>query len=315
MKDQEAKRERRKLIIGTRKSLLALKQSHWVKFQLEKMFSHLDITLVEINTKGDKILDVPLADVGGKGLFTKEIEEALANGEVDIAVHSMKDVLTDLPQGLHLGSVPRREDPRDVLISKNNITLKDLPHGAYVGTSSLRRKAQILKFRPDLKVVSLRGNLDTRIKKLDKEGLDGIMVAAAGLKRMGWENKISEYISSDIILPATGQGALGIETRVDDTDTNTIVNSLNHEETFLSVSAERAFLKQMEGGCQIPIAALGTIEKGLLRLQGLVASTDGKEVIKDEIGGNPCDGEKMGILLAERLLGSGGKKILDELTK
>ena len=273
--------------IGTRGSLLAVTQATWVKKELEKSFTGLRVNLKKIKTTGDKILDVPLAKVGGKGLFVKEIEDALLRGEVDIAVHSMKDLPADIPQGLMISAVTFREDPSDVLISRDGKGLSELPLEARIGTSSLRRISQLLHFRTDLKMLQLRGNLDTRLKKLDNGDVDAIILAAAGVKRMGWESRITEHITHDISLPATGQGALGIETREGDTSINGIVARLNHPETRRCVMAERTFLGRLQGGCQVPIAALARIENGQMVMDGLVASIDGKRLVRDRICGNP----------------------------
>lgn len=299
--------------IGTRGSLLAVTQATWVKKELEKNFTGLRVNLRKIKTTGDKILDVPLAKVGGKGLFVKEIEDALLRGEVDIAVHSMKDLPADIPQGLMIAAVTFREDPSDVLISREGKRLSDLPLGARIGTSSLRRISQLLHFRTDLKMLQLRGNLDTRLKKLDKGDVDAIILAAAGVKRMGWESRITEHITHDISLPATGQGALGIETREGDTSIDDIVARLNHPETRRCVMAERTFLGRLQGGCQVPIAALARIEDGQMVMDGLVASIDGKRLVRDRICSNQMEHEKLGLMLAERLLSLGADRILKEI--
>lgn len=299
--------------IGTRGSLLAVTQATWVKKELEKNFTGLRVNLRKIKTTGDKILDVPLAKVGGKGLFVKEIEDALLRGEVDIAVHSMKDLPADIPQGLMIAAVTFREDPSDVLISREGKKLSDLPLAARIGTSSLRRISQLLHFRTDLKMLQLRGNLDTRLKKLDNGDVDAIILAAAGVKRMGWESRITEHITHDISLPATGQGALGIEIREGDTSINGIVARLNHPETRRCVMAERTFLGRLQGGCQVPIAALARIEDGQMVMDGLVASIDGKRLVRDRICSNQMEHEKLGLMLAERLLSLGADRILKEI--
>ena len=304
---------KKKLLIGTRSSALALVQANWVKGQLEKKYSDLSVDLVKIKTKGDKILDVPLAKVGGKGLFVKEIEEALLEGKVDIAVHSVKDMPVELPDPLQLTALTKRADPRDALISKNNLKLKDLGRGARMGTSSLRRQSQLLHHRPDLNIVSLRGNLGTRIKKLDTENLDAIILASAGLIRMGMPIKITEYLSPDILLPAIGQGALGIETKKGKEQINRMVSFLNHQETFITVSAERSFLKKLQGGCQVPIAAFGESRDNRLICRGLVGSVDGKRMVSDKVTGDLNNFENLGIELAEKLLGQGAGEILEEV--
>ena len=301
------------LSIGTRGSALALRQAEWVKIQLKGRYPQFDFKLVKIKTMGDKIHDAPLAHVGGKGLFVKEIEEALIKNKIDLAVHSLKDVPTFLPQELMLSVTPKRENPLDALISREGSRLEELPVHARLGTSSLRRQAQLLNLRPDFKIEPLRGNLDTRIKKLETEKLDGIIIATAGVIRMGWEAKITQYLDSEKFLPAIGQGALSIETRREDRTTNEIVAFLNHADTAHCVCAERSFLKRLEGGCQVPIAAFGKIANGKLFLKGLISSLDGKKIIRDTIKGNPEEAEKIGLLLAEKLLNAGGTAILKEL--
>jgi hydroxymethylbilane synthase len=275
----------------------------------------LAVTLETIRTTGDKILDVPLAQVGGKALFVKEIEEALLDRRVDLAVHSRKDVPTDLPAGLTIPAVTEREDPLDVLISRTGATLKDLPSGARVGTSSLRRQAQLLHHRPDVAIVGLRGNLDTRLRKLQSEGLDAIVLAAAGVKRLGWTDRITEFLSPDICLPAIGQGALGIEMQEPRAESREprapqIVKVLDHRETHAAVLAERAFLRRLEGGCQVPFAAHAEVAGGRLLLRGLVASPDGAHLVRGERCGTQDEAEATGIALAEDLLSRGAAEIL-----
>jgi hydroxymethylbilane synthase len=303
----------RKLRIGTRGSVLALWQAEWVKSQLLAAHEGLTVELVTIKTMGDKILDVPLAKVGGKGLFVKEIEEALLEGRTDLAVHSVKDMPAQLPAGLHLAAMPPREDPRDALISRNGNVLIQLPNEARVGTSSLRRTAQLLHLRPDLQIEPLRGNVDTRLRKLETEGFDAIVLAAAGLKRMGLSHVISEFLAPEQILPAVGQGALGIETRIDDDFTNPIVASLAHQSTMTEVTAERAFLKRLEGGCQVPIGAHAVMDGDEVVLTGMVADLAGRRLIRKEMRGEPQDVEVMGERLAEAVLESGGAEILGEI--
>ncbi|VAW35502.1 Porphobilinogen deaminase [hydrothermal vent metagenome] len=298
--------------IGTRASKLALWQAEWVASEIEKRHPGTEVNLVKIKTTGDKITDVPLAQVGGKGLFVKEIEEALLSGEVDLAVHSMKDVPTFFPEGLELRAITEREDARDALLSRDNIKLLDLPDGARIGTSSLRRQSQLLCLKPDMEILQLRGNLDTRIRKLEQGEYDAIVLAAAGLNRLGWAGKITEFISPAIMLPAIGQGALGIETRIGDERVTDVVDGFNDESASYAVRAERALLKRLEGGCQVPIAAYGTVYKNTVSLTGLVASTDGKTVIKDIIEGNISRAEELGVMLAENLLEAGGTEILKE---
>ncbi|UCD86042.1 MAG: hydroxymethylbilane synthase [Deltaproteobacteria bacterium] len=300
------------LRIGTRASALALKQAEWVKSFLGQKSPALKVVLVKIKTEGDKLLNDPLTELGGKGVFVKEIEEALIRREIDVAVHSLKDLPTEIPEGLSLEGITERVDPRDVIISRENIPLRDLPKGAKLGTGSLRRRAQLLNFRPDLEILPIRGNLDTRLRKLTTEGLDAIIVAAAGIKRMGWEDKISEYLPFETCLPAVGQGALGLEIRVDDKEVNNLIKLLDHPPTAGAIRAERAFLKRLGGGCQVPIAARGDTEDGRLRLSGIVASVDGTQLVRDSISGEPSRAEPLGIELAERLLTQGAEEIIEQ---
>jgi len=299
------------LTIGTRGSRLAIWQANWVKSAIESGYRDVSVSLKIIKTTGDKILDVPLARVGGKGLFVKEIEEALLDGRIDVAVHSMKDMPVALPEGLCIGAVPKREDPLDVLISKNNRRLSDLPKGARIGTSSLRRLAQLKHIRPDFQVLPLRGNLDTRIQKLKTGNFDAVVLAAAGVKRLGFRDHISEYLPPEIMLPAVGQGALCIETRKNDPGILRIVAGQDHPETRMAVQAERAFLKHLEGGCQVPIAAFGQMKNGKIHLTGLVADIEGKTVIRESTAASDAMPEGIGVDLAERLLKAGAGKILE----
>ncbi len=293
---------------------MALWQAEWVKAELEGKYPGIEVVLLKIKTTGDKITDVPLAQVGGKGLFTKEIEEALLRGDADLAVHSMKDVPTFFPEGLHLRAITVREEARDALISHEpGLGLSDLKPGAVVGTSSLRRKAQLLALRPDFKIEDLRGNVDTRLKKVKDGEYDAIILAGAGLRRLGWEKSITEYIEPEVMLPAIGQGALGIETRIDDDETNELVSFLDHRETSIAVTAERALLGRLEGGCQVPIAAFATVDVSIVKLTGLVASVDGKRIINGEISGPVEGAEALGVELAETLLKNGAHEILSEL--
>ena len=297
--------------IGTRGSQLALFQANWVKERLLQTHPDLQVTLVKIKTTGDRIQDAPLAKIGGKGLFVKEMEEALIQERIDLAVHSIKDVPTELPTSLHLSLVTKREDPRDVFISQNGTLMKDLPHGAKIGTSSLRRQAQLLHFRSDFEIIPLRGNLDTRLKKLKTTNLDGIVLALAGVKRLGLEEKITEIIPTEISLPAIGQGALGIESREDDKEVEEQIQFLNDKESWITVSSERAFLKRLGGGCQVPIAAFARAFGTTLQIDGLVGTIDGKRLIRHRIVGPIEKAESFGIELAEILLGKGAKEILD----
>ncbi|UCG13711.1 MAG: hydroxymethylbilane synthase [Deltaproteobacteria bacterium] len=304
---------KRVLRIGTRGSVLALWQAEWVRSQLLTSHKGLSVELVTIKTTGDKILDVPLARVGGKGLFVKEIEDALLEDRADLAVHSVKDMPAELPEGLHLAVMPPREDARDVLVSRNHIELAQLEHGARVGTSSLRRASQLLHLRPDLRIEILRGNVDTRLRKLKSEGFDAIVLAAAGLKRMDLEHVISQYLPPDKMLPAVGQGALGIETRTEDGFTNQMVANLGHQPTMITVSSERAYLRRLEGGCQVPIGAHAAIDGEGLIITGMVADLNGKRMIRKTLRGGLLEAELLGDRLAEAVLESGGAEILAEI--
>lgn len=301
------------LKIGTRGSQLALFQANWVKDRLVQAHPDLRVTLIKIKTTGDKIQDAPLAKIGGKGLFVKEIEEALLKKRTDLAVHSIKDVPTEFPEGLHLSVITKREDPRDVLISKDGKPLKDLPKGAKIGTSSLRRQAQLLHFRSDFELIPLRGNLDTRLKKLKSMNLDAIVLALAGVKRLGFDEKITEIIPPEVSLPAIGQGALGIETRMADQEVESRIRLLNDRDSSIAINAERAFLKKLEGGCQVPIAAFARIVGTTLHIDGLVGTIDGKRLIRHHVEGPIERAESLGVELAEILLGEGAKEILDEV--
>jgi hydroxymethylbilane synthase len=303
----------KELRIGTRGSQLALYQANWVREKLIEAHLGLTVTLIKIKTTGDKIQDVPLAKMGGKGLFVKEIEEALIQKKIDLAVHSVKDVPTEFPKGLHLSVITQREDPRDVFISRDGKGLKDLPRKAKIGTSSLRRQAQLLHFRSDLELVPLRGNLDTRLKKLKTMSLDGIVLALAGVKRLGLKERITEIIPTEISLPAIGQGALGIETRLGDKEVEEQIQFLNDKDSWIAVSAERAFLKKLEGGCQVPIAAFARTVGTTFQMDGLVGTIDGKRLVRHHIEGPIEKAESLGIELAEILLGKGAREILDEV--
>ncbi|MBI5676003.1 MAG: hydroxymethylbilane synthase [Nitrospirae bacterium] len=312
--------KKNKIIIATRGSMLALWQAEWIKAQLEAGNPGLKVELNKIKTTGDKILDVPLAKVGGKGLFVKEIEEALLQKTADLAVHSMKDVPADLPEELHIAAICEREDPRDALLAGAKIkSFEDLPQGARIGTSSLRRICQIMSKRPDLKIIQLRGNVDTRIRKLDEGEFDAIILAAAGVKRLGKAERITQVIPQDLSLSAVGQGAVGIECRKDDAFTNSLVKALDHAETSVCVKAERAFLKKLEGGCQVPIAGHARlINKDAtsipsLFIEGLVGSVSGDRIIRESIEGPPEEAESLGTALAEDLLSKGAGKILAEV--
>lgn len=302
-----------KLRIGTRGSKLALAQSHWVKEQIEAAHPHVQVELVKIKTTGDKVLDSPLSRIGGKGLFVKEIEEALLSERVHLAVHSAKDVPAKLPEALTLPVFPQREDPRDAFLSVKHKTLEELPRGARLGTSSLRRMAQVRHLRPDLRIVPLRGNVDTRLRKMEAGEIDAVVLAVAGLRRLGLAGRISQVLSQDLMLHAVAQGALALECRREDAETLRLIAFLNHDETAFAVRAERAFLRVLEGGCQVPIAASAELKNGLLRLVGLVAETDGSRLIKDEEAGETGKAEEIGAGLARRLLAAGADEILDKI--
>jgi len=301
------------LRIGTRASKLALVQAQWVLKRISTEYPDLELELVTVKTKGDRVQDRPLSTIGGKGLFVKEIEEALQRKDIDIAVHSLKDVPAELPGNLYIGAMAEREDPFDVIISKDNTSLEELPKQSRIGTSSLRRAAQLLHHRSDLEIVPLRGNLDTRIRKLHFLDMHAIIVAAAGLKRMGLVDQITQVLPADLMLPAIGQGALGLELRLDDQQTGTMVTFLDHYPTRVAVEAERAFLKELKGGCQLPIAGFGQLTDGTLSLDGMVADVRGKKVVRDRVSGLPEEAKALGIALAHRVLEAGAREILEEI--
>ncbi|AMA72089.1 MULTISPECIES: hydroxymethylbilane synthase [Aneurinibacillus] len=303
----------RKIVVGSRQSALALTQTNWVVDRLKSFGLPFEFEIKKIVTKGDRILDVTLSKVGGKGLFVKEIEQALLDGEIDMAVHSMKDMPAVLPKGLTIGCVPQRVDVRDVLISEHGTPLDKLPAGSVVGTSSLRRAAQLKALRPDLVIEPIRGNIDTRMRKLKEESFSAIVLAAAGLERMQWNGEITEFFPVEVSLPAVGQGALAIECREDDTELLELLSKLHHEETALAVRAERAFLRTLEGGCQVPIAAHAIVTDGAISLTGLVADPDGENVLKESIKGT--DPEQLGVQLARKLKEKGADTILEKVSK
>jgi hydroxymethylbilane synthase len=303
------------LRIGTRGSALALWQAKWVKTRLEELWPGLQVELVPIRTSGDRIQDVSLATLGGKGLFIKEIEEALLAGMVDLAVHSVKDLPGDFPEGLMLSAVPEREDARDVLITRNGETLAELPSGTRVGTSSLRRQALLLHLHPGLRIEMLRGNVDTRLRKQREGIVDATVLAAAGLKRLGLMPEHSYVLDEQVFLPAIGQGALGIETRANDEKVRSLVQPLNHAASAMAVSAERAFLRRMGGSCRTPLAAKGTVTDDRVYLTALIASPDGKTLLRGEQEGPHPAVEQIGSALAERLLAQGGAKIMEALQR
>ncbi len=299
--------------IATRKSALALWQAEHVKAGLEAHHPGLRVELVTMSTRGDRILDSPLAKVGGKGLFVKELEQAMLEGRADIAVHSMKDVPVTLPEGLALAVVLEREDPRDAFVSNRFDTFAALPQGAVVGTSSLRRQCQIRALRPDLDIRDLRGNVNTRLDKLDAGEFDAIILACAGLRRLGFESRIAETLGPEVILPAIGQGAIGIECRSDDAAVRALIEPLGDARTATRVRAERALNARLEGGCQVPIGGYAEFEHGVVVLRGLVGRPDGSEIVHGVISGRAEDAEELGEVLAADLLGRGAADILAEV--
>jgi len=299
--------------IATRKSPLALWQAEHVKKCLQQVYPEIEVDLVKMSTQGDKILDTPLAKIGGKGLFVKELEQSLLDGRADIAVHSMKDVPVEFPPGLHLPVIMQREEPRDAFVSNNYKNFDELPSGARVGTSSLRRQTQLLASHASFEIISLRGNVGTRLKKLDQGDYDAIILASAGLIRLGLEERISDRIDTQQSLPAIGQGAVGIECRSDDADMIELISALNDKRTQICVSAERALNERLEGGCQVPIAGFAELENGTIKLRGLVGRIDGSEIIRGEISGKAEDAQRLGVELAEDLLSRGADVILNEI--
>ena len=299
-----------RLKLGTRGSKLALWQAQAVTERLKEYHPDLQIEVVIIKTAGDKILDVALSRIGDKGLFTKELEKALLDGTIDLAVHSLKDLPSQLGEGLKLAAVMPRENPGYVLISRSGLHLSDLPAGSVIGTSSLRRTAQLKAVRPDLQVIDIRGNVETRIKKMQEQQLDGIILAYAGVKRLGLEHWITQVLPYDIMLPATGQGTIAIETRDHDEKMDSILETVNDRKTFAEIQAERAFLGRLEGGCQVPMACLAECREGVIHMQGLVSSLDGSRVIRDSITGSSHEPEQIGLNLAERILEAGADRIL-----
>ena len=309
---------KKEIIIGTRSSPLALWQAEFTKAELSKHFPELNITLKLVKTTGDVLLDSPLSKIGDMGLFTKDIEKHLIAKEIDLAVHSLKDVPTGTPEGLMITSFTEREDTRDVIISKSGKGIKDLPQNARMATSSLRRMSQLLSMRPDLQILDIRGNLNTRFKKFDDGEFDAMMLAYAGVFRLEFSDRISEILPHDVMLPAVGQGALGIETRVDDMETREIVRVMNDNNTEICCRAERSLLRHLQGGCQIPIGAYGSYVAGTLKLLAYVGSVNGKTAIRNEVTKavkTPEEAEAVGIELAEILLSMGAEKILAEIRK
>ena len=300
-------------IIGSRGSDLALWQSYWVKQQLNREHPELTVTVEIIQTKGDKILDTALSKIGDKGLFTKALEDRLLDGTIDLAVHSLKDLPTILPQGLEIAAITEREDPRDVLLSRGGLPFNEFPEGAHIATGSLRRKSQLLNHRPDFHIHDIRGNVPTRIQKLKDRGWHGMVLARAGLKRLEMLHEATETLDYDLMLPAVGQGALGLESRERDFQVKAIVAPLNDADTHASTLAERAFLRKLEGGCQVPIGAHGEVLDGELKFRGYVGSLDGRKAVRGSGGGNPDDAETIGLRLANELLKEGAEEILQEV--
>ncbi len=298
------------LIIGTRQSLLAMWQSNYIAGRLREEYPGCEVTLKKIVTKGDRILDVPLAKIGGKGLFTKEIEQELLDGTIDLAVHSLKDMPTVLPEGLCLTAITERANAGDALVSNKYNSIEELPAGSVLGTSSLRRRAQLLAKRPDLKIVDLRGNVDTRLKKLDEGQMDAIILAAAGLTRLGHADRIKEIIPQSYCLPAVGQGALAIECRTDNFKVRQMLDFLNDTATKQATDAERAFLGLLEGGCQVPIGVHAEVNEGRIAMEAVIASLDGSTVLRDTAEGNAADAVTLGRTLGQKMLDNGGREIL-----
>lgn len=305
---------RKKIVIGTRSSKLALWQAEYIADCLRKQYEGIEVELEHIMTRGDKILDVPLAKIGGKGLFTKELEVAMIENRIDLAVHSLKDMPTVLPEGLALTTITKRLDCGDALVSPKYQTLENLPKGAKVGTSSLRRKAQLLNIRPDLDIHNLRGNVNTRLRKLEEENFDAIVLAVAGLKRLGFGEKITQIIPRKYCLPAVGQGALAIETRADDEEIKNMLSFLYDDKTADATIAERAFLAQVEGGCQVPVGVYGEVnEDNTLTVEAVIGSLDGKTIIRDKVTGKRENASELGEDLAKKILANGGLEIMQSL--
>lgn len=292
-----------KIVVGSRGSKLALIQSNWVIEQLKSKYPEVDFEIMIIKTKGDKIKDVSLDKIGDKGLFVKEIEEQLLKGKIDIAVHSMKDMPSEVTEGLKFADIPHREDSRDVLILKEGYkSIDDIPKGGKLGTGSKRRKYQLLTHRPDLEIVSIRGNVGTRIKKIETQGLDGVVLAAAGVKRLGLKDKITQYLPRDIVLPAPAQGALALQIRTESKDVEEMISNIRHRESEIQVKAERAYLKGANGSCHIPIGAQCTIDGDNITLEGIFGDEEGKKLVKKSVSGKVGEEEKLGYKLAEEIL-------------
>ena len=303
---------KREIVIGTRESRLAMWQARWVLERLQALYPHVCFTLRGIKTRGDRIQEVALSKIGEKGLFTKELELALQQREIDLAVHSMKDLPTSLPDGLAVGAICPREHPGDVLVSRAGHTLEELPHAALIGTSSTRRAAQLRHYRPDLRVTPVRGNVTTRLRKLEELGLDALVLAYAGLHRLGLDHLITQRIPYRICLPAVGQGAIGIEVRAGDGEVLEMIRLLDDPPTRAAVTAERSFLRELEGGCQVPVGALGEVKDGCLILEGMVATQDGSQLVRDKISGPVEQAESLGRELAARLMARGAGEILQK---
>lgn len=306
---------KRKFILGSRGSRLALWQANHVKKLLEDEYQDLSVTIKVIKTTGDKETSKPLAEIGGKALFLKEIEEQLLAGKVQAGVHSLKDVPGVMPKGLILSAVLKRDDPRDVFISKKYQSLLQLPKKAKVGTSSLRRRAQLKNFRPDFEIVPVRGNVETRLRKLHSGKMDAIVLASAGMARLGMSSKITEYLPTTLMLPAVGQGAIAIEIREDDDAARRLLDPLNDQETMIAIQAERAFMKMLDGDCRAPIAAYAEVHGQNLKITGMIASPDGRELIRDRMEGNIRESVSLGENLAKQLMGHGGREILRSCKK
>lgn len=300
-----------KFVIGSRGSDLALWQANYVKSSLEDLFPDHQIEIKIIHTTGDQVLDTALSKIGDKGLFTKQIEAALLDDSIDMAVHSLKDLQTEQPEGLVIGAVCERETPNDIFVSRTGGTIDDLPHGARVATGSLRRRSQLLHYRNDLKIEEIRGNVPTRLRKFDESGLDGMILAYAGVYRLGLGDRISQLVPFEIMLPAVGQGAVAIEIRSDDERTAKVVSKLNHQPTLVCITAERAFLRRLEGGCQVPIGAHATLEADDVTLEGMVGSLDGTVVFRKRISGKAENAEFLGTKLADELIVLGARELLD----
>ncbi|MCX7981515.1 MAG: hydroxymethylbilane synthase [Syntrophales bacterium] len=299
--------------IGTRGSALALKQTELIIGSLKENWPEIQVEVKVIKTKGDIMQDVSLAQLGGKGVFVKEIEEALIKNEIDLAVHSLKDCPVEIPATLEIVATPKREDPRDVLISRDHLKIERLPHGARIGTGSLRRKCQLLHLYPDLQIIPLRGNLDTRIKKIDTEGFHGVVVSAAGMRRMGWVNRISCFIPPELMIPAVGQGILALEVRKNDEELKETLSCLNDHKTWIEATCERAFLRRLGGGCRLPLGAHAAITGDKITVNGFIGTPNGRALFRNEFRGPVKDAEELGRALAEDILSRGGKAIVDKM--